>query len=601
MAYQEEKYDGLPYETFLRARDEGILLYKNGSIYEGVVWPGVTAFPDWFHPDVQEYWTNEFLEFFDPETGIDIDGLWIDMNEAANFNAFGDDPQESAEERGFPPSRPELRSQPRPIPGFPEEFQPDPNSPYPPGYFVYAPPWLAPASNPNDPSKRSVGDNDLSKRQAQDVIGYPDRDFLAPPFQIDNANTQQVFGGLSNQTLDTDIIHYDGHVELDVHNLYGKQMSDYSYNAMLARRPERRPLVITRSTFAGAGTTVSKWLGDNLSTWDMYRRSIQGMLDFAAFFQMPFVGSDVGGFGGNVTSTLQARWASLGAFNPFFRNHNGDTSIPQEFYLWDVVAESARRSIDIRYRLLDYIYTGLHRQSTHGTPMLNPLFFLYPNDANTFGIDLQFFYGDALLVSPVTEENSTSVVAYLPDDRFYDFHTHQIVEGEGAEITIDDVDFTEIPLHFRGGSIVPMRSQSGYTTTEVRKQPFNIVIAPGRDGKASGSLYLDDGDSIVQEATSEIEFKYEKGRFSMSGTFDYNNEDEANFVASVTVLGEGRRLGYEKKHRGKPCYRKGGKGHGKRQEGDEWVDLADDMVAVNEDDVVITFEQGIDGEFELSF
>lgn len=57
----------------------------NGEIYVGAVWPGPTVFPDWFHPNTQGYWNDQFLSFFDPETGVDIDALWIDMNEAANF------------------------------------------------------------------------------------------------------------------------------------------------------------------------------------------------------------------------------------------------------------------------------------------------------------------------------------------------------------------------------------------------------------------------------------------------------------------------------------------------------------------------------------
>lgn len=73
------------YETFQTGLEQKIFLsYEDGNLYQGVVWPGPTAFPDWTAPNAQSWWDSEFDRFFGQETGVDVDGIWLDMNEAAS-------------------------------------------------------------------------------------------------------------------------------------------------------------------------------------------------------------------------------------------------------------------------------------------------------------------------------------------------------------------------------------------------------------------------------------------------------------------------------------------------------------------------------------
>ena len=133
------------------------------------MWPGVTVLPDWFHPSVQAFWDNEFRIFFDPKDGIDIDGVWIDMNEPANFCRYPClDPFAEAAARGLPRPR-------------------------------------------NSPRTHSVPVREVPKGRAiENTLEDGQLDLLEPPYTIGN---DQPF--ISDRTARTDVVHENGVVEYD--------------------------------------------------------------------------------------------------------------------------------------------------------------------------------------------------------------------------------------------------------------------------------------------------------------------------------------------------------------------------------------------------
>ena len=114
-------------DSFQTGVDMDIFLkYPNGTIYTGLLWGGASAFPDWFSDNSQKHWDYMFNSFYNADTGVDIDGIWLDMNEASNFcDGYCDDPFQDAIQSRDPPRPPPARmSSPYEIDGLPDDFQP---------------------------------------------------------------------------------------------------------------------------------------------------------------------------------------------------------------------------------------------------------------------------------------------------------------------------------------------------------------------------------------------------------------------------------------------------------------------------------------------
>jgi alpha-glucosidase len=221
-------------------------------------------------------------------------------------------------------------------------------------------------------------------------------------------------------------------------------------------------------------------------------------------------GVDTCGFAGNTDEELCNRWMQLSAFFTFYRNHNVLGAISQEAYVWASVAKAAKDAMHIRFQLLPYIYTLMYQAHTTGSTVMRALAWEFPNDPSLASADRQFLLGPSIMVTPVLVQGATTVNCVFPGAGkgtiWYDWYTGAAVEATAGQNMTINAPLGHIPVYVRGGSALPLQ-EPALTTAQARKSPWSILAALDSDGKATGSLYVDDGESLVPKATLWVEVR----------------------------------------------------------------------------------------------
>lgn len=322
----------------------------------------------------------------------------------------------------------------------------------------------------------------------------------------------------------------------DVHNLYGLSHTKPTYDA-LHSTTGKRGVIITRSTYPTSGRWAGHWLGDNYSAWDQLLKSIIGMMEFS-IFGVSYTGADICGFFNPAQKEMCLRWMQLGAFYPFSRNHNTINMPRQDPVAWGPeFANMSRDVLNIRYTLLPYLYTLMYEAHTKGTTVVRPMLHEFVNDEKTWDIDRQFLWGSALLITPALEEGVTVVKGYLPKTRWYDYHTNEVVEGQGQFVDMD-TPLDKINLHVRGRYIIPYQNPERNTQLS-RKNPMNLLVALDGSGYATGNLFWDDGEGIDTLKNRKYIYKqFSASRGSLSGVRETGLEEaDRPLLGEVKVLG----------------------------------------------------------------
>lgn len=293
---------------------------------------------------------------------------------------------------------------------------------------------------------------------------------------------------------------WEGHIGSHrggAHNVYGMQMARSTRMGITQAYPNKRPFTLTRAAYAGAQRYTTSWTGDNASTWDQLRLSISMLLNLG-ISGMYFTGPDIGGFFGESSPELYARWIQLGSVLPFCRTHSAkDTPDQEPWSFGEKVEKIARKYLRLRYQLLPYIYASYARAIKDGVPMIRPTFLLDRKDERLYGQDDVFMVGENLLVAPVLQEGATSKTFFLPKGVWFDYWTRQRAIG-GREITVE-APLNQMPMFVLAGATLPHWEAQQYVGEKEREE-FHLVA------------YLGNRETIIYEDSGEG-LDYQDGDF----------------------------------------------------------------------------------------
>lgn len=308
-------------------------------------------------------------------------------------------------------------------------------------------------------------------------------------------------------------------------NMYGMQMARATYEGTKKLMNGRRPMNITRAGFAGMQRYTILWTGDNQAT-DHHMLVGVKLVNSLGLSGLSFTGSDVGGFGGNCTPDLFARWIQIGAFTPFFRGHTTYNSISQEPWVFGEFTESvARNYIQLRYNLLPYVYTSMRESTMYGMPMNRSLAINYTSDEKIYSTtyEHQFLFGPSMLIVPV-ESTKEITKAYLPEGEWYDFYTDQKFDGKQEIFTVCPLD--KLPVFVAAGSMIPMQSPVQHTSEQPSDTLIIHLYKSNQTTDLTWEYYEDDGvtyafengnyhlrQMIYKPGINEVEFKKTEGSY----------------------------------------------------------------------------------------
>jgi alpha-glucosidase len=316
------------------------------------------------------------------------------------------------------------------------------------------------------------------------------------------------------------LFHFEGEKasHLKARNVYGLQMCRSSYEGFVAAC-KRRPFLLTRAAFSGVQRYSAVWTGDNTAE-DAHLLMGVRMLMSMGITGVAFSGMDTGGFLGEPSPELYVRWMQTGAFTPYMRNHKQiNTKSSEPWTYGEEALEIVRNYINLRYKLLPYIYSCFRESSLTGMPLVRTLAIAHAFDDKVYDglFENQFYFGDAFMVAPFDSTEKYGEI-YFPEGCRYNLYDDSFVKGNSIRIT--PLSLHTLPVYVNESSIIPMQNLVQHTG----QKPGDTLYVHIYSGRKINSFtyYEDDGTS----------FDYLSGIY-YERTITYNPENNSIIMDKV--------------------------------------------------------------------
>ncbi len=256
---------------------------------------------------------------------------------------------------------------------------------------------------------------------------------------------------------------------------------------------------INRNYYLGAVRYgYAEWSGDvttGFQSMAVQRRRMIATLNLGE----PHWSMDVGGFAGHPTPQNYARWMQFGAFVPILRVHGDHDEKRQPWVYGPIASAAAAHAIRLRYDLLPYVYSAERETSETGVGIVRPLLWEFPDDSAVSDDVRAWMFGDALLVSPIVAHDERVHSFYLPRGDWFEYSTgHPVQGGREMQVATDAVNWSDIPLYVRSGSILATQPNDGSNNLSP-KTPLILDVFPSLARAGTFTAYDDDGHTFNYE------------------------------------------------------------------------------------------------------